>query len=250
MLPEYIIVGILVGFLSGLLGIGGGLITTPVLKIFFGLPSLIALATPLPVIIPTALAGVYGYLRKGYVNKRIAFWVVLGGLPFTILGALGTKVIPGVWLMILTGVFVIVVGIRLLYSAKFEEEPIPKQIPVVLTALLTGLITGLFAGLLALGGGIIMIPAFLLIFGLPIKEAIATSLFSIVFFSIPGSFVHSQMHHIDWQIVFNLSVGVIPASYLGAQVGIRIKSKKLLTIFSIFFILFGIYFIWNQLTSV
>lgn len=249
MLPEYIIVGILVGFLSGLLGVGGGLITTPVLKMFFGLPSLVALATPLPVIIPTALAGVYGYLRKGFVNKRIAFWVVLGGLPFTIIGALGTKVIPSFWLMIMTGVFVIIVGVRLLYSAKFEEEPTHKQVPIVLTALLIGLITGLFAGLLALGGGFIMIPAFLLVFGLPIKEAIATSLFSIVFFSIPGTVVHSHLHHIDWRLVFNLSLGVIPSSYLGAQVGIRIKSKKLLTIFSVFFILFGIYFIWNQISD-
>lgn len=250
MLLEYIIVGILIGFLAGLFGIGGSLISTPILKIFFGLPSLIALATPLPITIPAALAGVFGYLRKGVINKKVSFYVILGGLPATILGALGTKIVPGNWLMGLTGVFVVIVGIRLFYSSRMKEVAPLNQNFSPFFAILIGLITGLCSGLLAVGGGIIMIPAFLLILGMSFQEAAATSLFSIAFFAIPGTLVHWHLHHIDWLLVLNISIGVIPASYLGSQVGMRIKSKKLLTFFSLFLILFGAYFIFSQLKSV
>lgn len=246
MLPEYIIVGILIGFLSGLFGIGGSIITTPVLKVVFGLPSLIALATPLPVTIPAALAGVYGYLKRDLVNKKVAFYVVSAGLPATIIGALATKLVSGTWLMVMTGVFVIIVGIRLFYNSKLKETPQSKQIPIVVFSILTGLATGFCSGLLAIGGGIIMIPAFLLIFGMTIQEAIATSLFSIIFFAIPGTLVHWHLHHIDWLLVLNISIGVIPASYLGAKVAMQIKSQKLLMFFSIFLIAFGVYFILSQ----
>jgi hypothetical protein len=246
LLPQYIIVGIFIGFLAGLFGIGGSIISTPILKVIFGLPSLIALATPLPVTIPAAIAGVYGFLKRDLVNKRIAFYVIISGLPATIIGAWATQIVSGTLLMVLTGVFVIIVGIRLFYNSKLKETPPTKEVPIVVFSVLTGLATGFCSGLLAVGGGIIMIPAFLLVFGLPVQEAIATSLFSIIFFAIPGTLVHWHMHHIDWLLVLNISIGVIPASYLGAKVAMQIKSQKLLMFFSIFLITFGVYFILSQ----
>lgn len=242
----YILIGILIGFMSGLFGIGGSIIGTPILKLFFGLPDLIAIASPLPVTIPTALAGVYGYWRSGAIHKKLAAATIIGGLPATILGALGTRIIASKWLMILTGVFVIIVGLRLLKSSKPIKIEFNRQIHISLLAGLIGFFVGILSGLLAVGGGIIMVPAFILIFGLSMQEAAATSLLCIAFFAVPGTLVHWWLGNIDWHLVLFLSVGVIPASYLGSKAALFIKSKLLKMVFSIFLICFGVYFILNQ----
>src|SRR5205823_5608481 len=77
---EMIGVGVALGFLSGLFGVGGSSVATPVLRLL-GVPSLVALATPLPVTLPTALVGGLTYWRRGLVNGRAALWTAAGGLP-------------------------------------------------------------------------------------------------------------------------------------------------------------------------
>jgi len=79
MFYEYVVTGSLIGLLSGIFGMGGSIIATPVLKSVFALPDFIALASPLPVTIPTAVAGVIAYWQKGFVNKKAAFFTILGG---------------------------------------------------------------------------------------------------------------------------------------------------------------------------
>lgn len=243
---EYILVGIVIGFLSGIFGIGGSMICTPVLRLFFGIPELIALASPLPVTIPTAISGTYSYWQKGLINKEIAVYSIMYGLPATILGAWATKYINCKYLMILTGILVITTGLRFLNDKKIEIHPHIKKFPIKIQAGLIGLIAGVLSGLLAVGGGFILVPAFVLILGLSMQEAAATSLLCVAFYAIPGTVVHSVLHHIDWHLVLNLSIGVIPASYLGARVGIMVKSKRLQTIFAVLLITFGIYFVFKQ----
>lgn len=244
---SYIAIGMVVGFLSGMFGIGGSAVNTIILKVFFGLPDLIALATPLPVVIPTAISGVYGYWKKNVIRKDVAFYAILGGLPATIAGAYATKFINSIWLMVLTGVFAIYLGIRLLKDKKYEKTETERKIPIQIIAVLTGIIAGGVSGLLALGGGVILIPAFILLLGLTMQEAAATSLLCIAFFALPGTIVHSALGHINWNVTFLLTLGVIPTGYLGAKAGMAIKSKQLQMMFSIFLISFGIYFILKQL---
>lgn len=241
----YILVGTLIGFLSGLFGIGGSIIGTPVLKVFFGIPDLIALASPLPVTIPTAISGVYGHFRHGKVDKKLAIMTIITGLPATVIGAYCTKFINSHWLMILTGMFVTLTGIRLL-GGNIEKSTFNKYLSVYSMAGLIGVVAGFFSGLLAIGGGIILIPAFILILGLTMQEAAGISLLCVAAFAIPGTLVHWGLNHIDWHLVLGLSIGVIPASYLGSKVCLTVKSCLLQKVFSVFLILFGIYFIFRQ----
>ena len=238
-------IGIVIGFLSGIFGIGGSLITTPILKTFFSLPDLIALATPLPVVIPTAVAGAVGYMKKGVINKNIAIASIIGGLPATIIGSFATKFIASKWLMVLTGIFLIFVAIKMLYGKRLKETTLTKNVPVSVFAGIIGFVAGIFSGLLAVGGGIILIPAYVLLLGLTMQEAASTSLVCIAFFAIPGTIVHSYLGHIDWHIVLNLSVGVIPASYIGSKIALIAKSQQLQFLFSMFLMIFGIYFIFH-----
>ncbi len=129
---SYILVGIAVGFLSGIFGIGGSLICTPILKLFLGIPELIALASPLPVTIPTAVSGAYSYWQKGFVNKEIAVSTIIFGLPTTIFGAWCTKFINPKFLMILTGIMIVAIGFRFLNNRKIEIHPHLQKCPLFL----------------------------------------------------------------------------------------------------------------------
>lgn len=244
---SYILVGIVVGFLSGIFGIGGSLICTPILKLFLGIPELIALASPLPVTIPTAVSGAYSYWQKGFVNKEIAVSTIIFGLPTTIFGAWCTKFVNPKFLMILTGIMIVAIGFRFLNNKKIEMHPHLKKCSLSLQAGFIGIIAGFFSGLLAVGGGFLLVPAYVMFLGLSMQEAAATSLICVAIYAIPGTIVHSLLSHIDWMLVINLSIGVIPASYLGARVAIILKSKQLQRIFSLFLILFGMYFIFKQI---
>lgn len=244
---SYILCGILIGFASGIFGIGGSIIGTPVLKVAFSLPDLIALASPLPVTIPAAVSGAYGYFKKRLIRVDVAKGVIVGGLPATILGAVGTRVVASHWLMILTGFFIVVVGIRILYKSKITSGTVFDKYPLMLYTVILGIITGFLSGFLAIGGGVVMVPAFILLFGMTMQEAAATSLFCVAFLAIPGTVVHWMLGNIDWLLVFNLSVGMIPTSYIGSQVAMSLKSRHLEIIFGVFLILFGIYFGLNQL---
>ncbi len=243
---KYIILGLFIGFLSGMFGIGGSMICTPILKTFFAVPDLIALASPLPAVIPISLAGVHGYQKKAPVNRKLAFITVLSGLPATVFGAFATKYVGGNLLMVLTGVFVVLTGIRILYKIKCTEVKEYSPMKILVFSIIAGLLAGFLSGFLAIGGGIILVPAFIILFGLSMQEAAATSLFCVAFFAVPGTIVHWQLNHIDWLLALNLSLGVFPASYLGSRAAVKIQSKHLQLVFSLLLIIFGIYFIFNQ----
>lgn len=245
---QYVLFGAVIGLMSGIFGIGGSSISTPLLKIIFQLPDLIALASPLPVTIPTAVAGTVNYWRKGLVRRDVVFWTVSGGLPGVVLGALGTKLLTGRWLMILTGAFVLFMGYQLHTKNRGYRSGKKCQARSSFRALtlLIGLLVGIFSGLLANGGGVLLVPAFILLLGISPHEAVSSSLVCVACFAIPGSLVHWWLGNIDWQLVLELSLGVIPASYLGSRLGLALGGKRIQTAFSCFLMAFGMDFIIAQ----
>ena len=116
MLQDAVTVGLgfAIGVLSGLFGVGGSSIATPLLRVVLDTPSLIALASPLPATFPTAATGLAAYSREGLVNRRAVIWSVAGGLPAVVVGALLTRWVPGHWLMVLIALAVAGVGVEML----------------------------------------------------------------------------------------------------------------------------------------
>lgn len=246
-----IILGVAIGVLSGLFGIGGSSISTPLLRIALGTPRLIALASPLPTTLPVALSGSIGYQREGLINARIAAWTAAAGVPTVILGALLTRWVPGDWLLYGIAVTVLLAGARLLANEPGEGSAAARAAtwsnPPTGTLLATAAVVGLLSGLLANGGGFLLVPAFVLLFGARVRQAAATSLPCVAVLSVPGTIVHAALGHIDGWLALELSVGAVPATYLGAFLSLRLQNVRLRRPFGVFMVIFGIYFFIREL---
>jgi uncharacterized membrane protein YfcA len=243
--------GLSIGVFSGLFGVGGSSISTPLLRIFLGTPSLIALASPLPVTLPTALAGAVVYQGQKLINVRVVAWTVAGGVPSMVAGALLTQWAPPEGLMFMVGAAIVVIGVGMIRSAVPPDTLGPGerlwQDPPGARLLAVAVPVGLLSGLLANGGGFLLVPAFVLLFGATLRRAAATSLPCIALLAVPGTITHAALGHIDGWLSLQLSLGVIPGTYLGARLSLWLRDVHLRQPFGLFMVAFGAYFLLREL---
>lgn len=240
-----LLTGGLSGFLSGFLGIGGALVTTPLIRSVLKMPELIALGTPVPVMIPAAISGAYRYYRSGYVDSKTFSRAAPASFLAVIAGGILTKYIKGTYLMVLTALLLIFLSVNMLRNKKTGFEWV-KLVRKEKLSILVGLVAGFLAGLLGIGGGFLLVPAFLYLFEDSTKIAFGTSLSVIAITAIPGTVVHSFLGHVDWKLAGLLSLIVIPFSYIGAQTSIYTRESTVKRIFSVFLIVFGTYFLVSE----
>ena len=186
----FVVAGALVGALTGFFGVGGSSIATPVLSLL-GVPGLLAIASPLPATIPSAIAAAIPYVRAKTARPRAAAWSLAGGLPAIVAGALLSKVVGGPALLVASGVVVTAVGLRVIRpvaEASRDAGTVRRQNRPLLVAASAGV--GLFTGLLANGGGFLLVPMYLLLFGLAMPEAAGTSLLVISVLTLPTMATH------------------------------------------------------------
>lgn len=183
--------GAMVGFASGLLGVGGGFIMVPVQ--FFLLTSIgvdpttairVAFGTSLAVILPTAVSGALGHKRRGAVLTRPMTLMGISGIVASFIGATLASHTPGVYLRIIFGLLVITAGIWMLTANYPENATEPKK--GTLNYLVIGLIAGLLSGLLGVGGGVVLVPILVIIMGFTMYKAVGTSTAVIIFTSLGG----------------------------------------------------------------
>ncbi|HVP56621.1 MAG TPA: sulfite exporter TauE/SafE family protein, partial [bacterium] len=179
--------GAIIGFSSGLFGVGGSSVATPLLRLM-DVPRFAALASPLPVNLPTAIVGGITYWLKRKVRGRLVLLTALTGAPAVVAGSYLSKDVPGRILMALTGGFVVVVSLWLVRQRDGGEGH--RECAPAWLLLAIGAITGFLSGLLANGGGFLLMPAYLLLCRLDIQEAAATSLVAALFLAVPGTIVH------------------------------------------------------------
>jgi uncharacterized membrane protein YfcA len=238
-------IGLIVGYLSGLLGKGGSAVSTPALQIFAGVNPFFALASPLPAAITSTISATTVYSKEKLFNKRVITMSALFGIPATVAGAYFSKYLPGKTLMILTAVFIVSIGGTLLIS--FLKKDHEEHEVVCKTAFNNGLLIsaalgiGLLSGLLANAGGVLFSSFFIKKLRMPIKQALACSIVLSALLSVPGALTHWYLGHIDWNIALLLSLTAIPSSYLGAKTAIKMKSPLLEKIFACTLVVFGIY---------
>jgi len=238
---EYVLVGTIIGVMSGLFGVGGSSVSTPILRLALGVAPIVAIATPLPVTLPAAVAGGYVYARAGLVQWRVVLVCGAAGIPAVTLGALATSAVNGSALLVLTGIFVAIVGVRILLPAPLaHHEEHAHASPWLIGGIGVGV--GFLSGLLANGGGFLLVPAFILVLGMRAQEAAATSLITIVAYAVPGTAVHWSLGHIDVRLMLLLSAGVIPASYVGGRIGLLLPSHVTRLLFGAFLTAFGVFF--------
>ena len=240
--------GLAIGFISGLLGIGGGIIMTPVQLWLYAaqgwssdLTVKIAFATSLAVIFPTAASGVWRHHRQGNINWNAA--VTMG--IFTAIGSFGgawlASKLPGSTLKIAFGVMGLLIAARMLtVKINDTERPINQNRWLwILIALPVGLLTGL----LGIGGGVLVIPALVLLLRFRMREAAATSLAIMLFTSMGGiaGYILNGAHasglpaytigYIFWPAWIALTIGSIFMAQVGAIAAHKIPGKILNYIF-------------------
>ncbi len=236
-----LIIGSIVGFLSGLLGKGGSAITTPSLQIFAGVLPFAALASPLPATLPTTISASFAYRKERLINKRVAWLSILLGIPATFAGSYCSNWFGGPALMVLTALFVLALGLSFfVVRTTTATETIHKAIPVT-KILSVAVFVGFLSGLLANSGGVLFGPLFIRFLKMPTKEALATSLVVAAGLAIPGTLAHWYLGHIDWSIVLLLSVSSIPCSYLGARLAIKLHNTLLEKVFGVMLVVFGLF---------
>lgn len=221
-----VLVGLAAGVLSGLFGVGGGIVMTPGLSAA-GLAPITAVATPLPVILPTAAVGAATYARAGEVDARAAAWISVTGAGASAVGAALTEAVDGRVLLIVTACLLAWQAVAILRGrhAPAGARDVPRSSAWALSAI--GVTAGLLSGLLGIGGGIVIVPSLAGMLGFPLKRALGTSLVCVVILVIPGTIVHALLGNIDWTAALLLALGAVPGARVGATIALGTREATL-----------------------
>jgi uncharacterized membrane protein YfcA len=244
-----VLAGVAIGSLTGLFGVGGSAIATPLLSTL-GVPALHAVASPLPATIPAAIAAAVPYVRSGEARPRAAGWTLLGGVPAVLLGAYLSHVVGGQLLLVASGLSLLLVGWRLLRpdprDAVTTGTGRRRNRPLLVAA---SAAVGLFTGLLANGGGFLLVPMYVLIFGLRMTQAAGTSLLVVMVLAIPTLAAHVALGHVDWAVAAAFALGAVPASAVSARLAQRVPGTQLRHSFGWFLIVSGAAFVAYRLVA-
>ena len=213
------------GVLSGLFGVGGGIVMTPGLQVLLGASPIVALATPLPVILPTALMGARTYRRAGQIDTRGAAWMIGPGAIAAVFGALLTKFVDAHLLLVITAVLLAQQSVGIVRGSRERRGPSFVATPSMFAGV--GLAAGFVSGLLGIGGGLVMVPMLAGWLGMPLKRALGTSLLAIVVIVVPGAITHAALGNIDWVLALVITIGAVPGARLGAHLALGANERTL-----------------------
>jgi uncharacterized membrane protein YfcA len=233
-----------IGVSLGLLGSGGSIITVPVLVYLLGQDEKTAIAGSLFIVGSIALVGSLQYIRAGLVDWRNVVVFGLPGMAGTYLGALLAAWVPGI---VQLGLFALV----MLLAAWFMLRPVDleagEHVPRAAWKIASdGLLVGIVTGLVGVGGGFLIVPALVLLGGVAIHNAVATSLVIIALKSYSGFYKYldvlgAQGLSLDWQTLVIVTALGIAGSVAGAKIARRMPQQKLKRGFGYFLIVMGLY---------
>ncbi|MDF1583435.1 MAG: sulfite exporter TauE/SafE family protein [Methyloprofundus sp.] len=249
---------IIIGFLLGLLGGGGSILTVPVLVYLADISAKSAIVTSLIVVGCTSLIATYQHARKGYVCWKTGAIFGIAGMFGAFLGGRLTAYIPGALLLVLLGIIMLIAAFSMILkdskqsddtSSCSSETPIcPLELPV-LAILFDGFFLGIVTGLVGVGGGFLLVPALAHLAKLSIHGAIGTSLFIITLQSTAALAGHANHLDIDPAITFTITCLAIIGSFAGASASNHIPAHYLKRGFGYFVLLLGSYLIYKEVNQ-
>ncbi len=236
---ELFVAAFIASVCGSMVGLGGGFILVPLLRLYFGLGPAEAAGTSLVLVTANSAAGAFTYFLQKRVHIKIGLLFAAGGLPGSIIGALVTKHISARAFDWAFGLFLVVVAADMIVNARkrvggrIEHDAVSGKAMSYRTAVGTGFIVGLISSLFGIGGGIIVVPSLLYFSSLPAHAISATSHFTIVLTSPLGLAVHGAQHDIRLPDVIPLVAGGLCGGPLGARLSLYLKSPQLLVIVGI-----------------
>ncbi len=252
--------GAAVGFLSGMFGVGGGFLITPLL-IFYNIPPAIAVATGANQVVASSVSGALAHLKKGTIDFKLGSMLLAGGIVgstlgvwvFSLLRAVGQLdlFVSIVYVLLLgsVGGLMLVESVRAIQRGRNGVAPslrkpgqhnwihrLPwkmrfrtsKLFVSVIPVLGLGAIIGFLASIMGVGGGFIMVPALIYLLKVPTNVVVGTSLFQIIFTAAYTTIVHSATNQtVDIVLAFLLMVGGVAGAQYGARAGQKLRGEQL-----------------------
>jgi len=273
-IPLLLLISAAVGFLTGLLGIGGGFLMTPIL-IFLGIPPVYAVANGANNILAASVSGSLAHYFKNHIDVKMGVLILVGGLIGSIIGVeififflkKGTinSLISISYFILLSSI-----GLMMFYESLSEMRRIrnnkfikrrmhqhywihnlPFKVRIhasklyisAIGPIFFGILIGLISSLLGVGGGFILVPILIYIIGMPAKLVPGTSLFAMIFVMIIVTLLHAIANYtIDIYLVFILALGSVVGAQLGSIISSKLAGEELRGLLSILILTFGFKF--------
>lgn len=236
----------LIGLSLGLLGSGGSILTVPVLVYLVGEPDKLAIAESLAIVGGISLVGALPYAFTGQIHWRSVIMFGIPGVLGTYLGAVLSQYVSGVFQLTLFAAVMLLAAVMMFRPApvKAEGDAVHARSPFKIA--LEGLAVGTLTGLVGVGGGFLIIPALVLLGGLPMGLAVGTSLIIIAMKSFAGfyKYLHllaDQGIEMHWNLILIFTAIGIVGSFAGARIGKNISNAGLKRGFAGFLVVMGIY---------
>lgn len=236
----------LIGVSLGLLGSGGSILTVPVLVYLVGEPDRLAIAESLAIVGSISLFGAIPYAVRKQIDWRSVVMFGVPGVLGTYLGAALSQFVSGVFQLTLFAAVMLLAAVMMFQPApvKAEVETSHARSPLKIAA--EGLAVGTLTGLVGVGGGFLIIPALVLLGGLPMPLAVGTSLLIIAMKSFAG--FYKYLHLLDaqgvgmhWNLITIFTVIGIAGSFAGARIGKKASNAGLKRGFASFLVVMGVY---------
>lgn len=218
------LVGSLAGLLSGLLGVGGGIVLVPGLVVIAKLDQRLAHGTSLAATLPIALASFVTYLFHGNVDWGVAPWLALGAVSGAVVGTKLLSVLPRRTITIVFIVVVVATAVRLVFAGTGDGRADLSLIGIVALVVI-GFLTGVIAGLLGVGGGVVMVPAMVVGFHMVPVVAKGTSVAVIIPTSIMGTWRNRPRGHVDLRLAATAGVIGAATAVVGATISDRMSDQ-------------------------
>ncbi|WP_148882347.1 sulfite exporter TauE/SafE family protein [Thermococcus aciditolerans] len=233
-----VLMGVLIGTIAGLFGVGGGFLIVPSL-VFLGLPIHVAIGTSLACITISSLSSAYAHIRAGRVLYRVAFLKEAFSIPAAVIGAylsgmLNSNVLEAVFGLLL--IYVAYVFVRR-SDVRNRGEALRinyRKVPLI------GALSGLTSGLLGVSGGVLNVPLFHTLAGLPVNYAVGTSSLALFFTALVGTATHIGLGQVDLQTALLLSPGLIIGAAIGARLVPKLQPRRFKILFSVLLILVAV----------
>jgi uncharacterized membrane protein YfcA len=236
-----------IGLSLGLLGSGGSILTVPVLVYLVDQPEKIAIAGSLVIVGSIALLGAIPYLKQKLIDWNIVLLFGIPGMAGTYIGAwIATEYLTGIQQLTIFALVMLLASYFMLKPKKdIESEPDHER--HMFKIILDGLIVGIITGIVGVGGGFLIVPALVLLGGLSMRRAVATSLVIIALKSFTGfakywdAIASDPNIQLDWNVIGMMIVLGGLGSTLGNKIANKVPQDKLKRVFGGFLIVMGIY---------
>ena len=261
-----IFIGMVVGGLSGLFGVGGGFLMTPLL-IFLGIPPAVAVGTEAPHVLASSVSGVVAHWRRKNVDFKMGFFLLIGGVVGSTVGVNLFKLLRGfgqidIVIQMLFLIFLGFIGFSMAFESarttiskyrttssirtKLHQHSWIHGLPFKLRfhrsklyisaipPIIIGFFVGLLSAMMGVGGGFIMIPAMVYLLGMSTNVVVGTSLFQIIFVTANSTFFQSYLNQtVDIVLAALMIIGGVIGAQIGASIGTKLKAEYLRGILAI-----------------